>query len=216
MEEFNNSNERLAYIFEESGKTKSRFAVDCGINASNFIKMLNGKVGVSFDNAKKIENAYGYSSAWLLKGTGNMKVKDWVAEDANVGSIPYYDELPVSAGSYDLATIPIDERPTKFVTFPGLSEGQFAFPVIGCSMEPTIKAGEVIVVTEVNNWERVDPDKVYLIITVDDRMIKHLSSDNENKNILWCISDNEHYTKFSIFKTEIKKIYRVTFHGSLL
>ncbi len=60
MEEFNNSNERLAYIFEESGKTKSRFAVDCGINASNFIKMLNGKVGVSFDNAKKIENAYGY------------------------------------------------------------------------------------------------------------------------------------------------------------
>ncbi len=216
MEEFNNSNERLAYIFEESGKTKSRFAVDCGINASNFIKMLNGKVGVSFDNAKKIENAYGYSSAWLLKGTGNMKVKGWVAEDANVGSIPYYDELPVSAGSYDLATIPMDERPTKFLTFPGLQDGQFAFPVIGCSMEPTIKAGEVIVVSEVNNWERVDPDKVYLIITTDDRMIKHLSVDNENDGILWCISDNGNYARFSILKSEIKKIYRVTFHGSLL
>lgn len=216
MEEFNSLSARLNHIVDTSGKTKTKFAADCDVNPSNFSKMLKGELGVSFTTAKKIEKVYGYSADWLLKRRGEMMVKVWNAEEAKADGIPYYDELPVSAGSYDLATIPIDERPTKFVTFPGLSEGQFAFPVIGCSMEPTIKAGEVIVVTEVNNWERVDPDKVYLIITVDDRMIKHLSSDNENKNILWCISDNENYSRFSIFKSEIKKIYRVTFHGSLL
>lgn len=216
MQEFNTLGERLAYIVEESGKTKSRFAVDCDVNASNFVKMTKGELGVSFATAKKIEAKYGFSAEWILKGKGDVMVKGWRPEEDRKNSFPYYKDLPVSAGSYDLATIPAEEVPSGYVTFPDLTDGQFAFRVTGCSMEPTIKAGEVIVVSEVSNWERVDPDKVYLIITVDDRMIKHLSVDSKDKSILWCISDNEHYTKFSIFKTEIKKIFRVTFHGSLL
>lgn len=216
MEEFNSLSARLSHIVDMSGKTKTKFAADCDVNPSNFSKMLKGELGVSFTTAKKIEKVYGYSADWLLKRRGEMIVQTWRPEGDKTYGIPYYDELPVSAGSFDLATIPVNERPTKYVTFPGLSEGQFAFPVIGCSMEPLIKAGDVIVVSEVNNWERVDPDKTYMIVTEDDRMIKHLSADNEDSSILWCISENENYSKFRILKSEIKRVYRVVFHGSLL
>ena len=31
-----------------------------------------------------------------------------------------------------------------------------------------------MVVDELNQWDKIDPDKIYLIFTNDERMIKHL------------------------------------------
>lgn len=215
MKYFNNSTERLSYLIEKSGKSQRAFALQAGIDPSNMTKIRNGVIGVTSSLAKKIERAFGYSALWLLKGEGDVELSK--EERTPVGAlIPYFDELPVSGGQYGLAAIPSDEVPSRYVTFPGLDEGSFAFPVVGCSMEPVIRAGEVIVVNEVNSWDRVDPDKVYMVITRDDRMIKHLSVDNDDPDVLWCISENEHYSKFRIRKSEIVKVYRVTFHGSLL
>ena len=53
-----------------------------------------------------------------------------------------------------------------------------------------------------------------MIITVSDRMIKHLSQDEENDEIIWGISPN--YPRVKIYKSEIKAIFRITFHGKML
>lgn len=81
-------------------------------------------------------------------------------------------------------------------------------------MQPEINSGDTVGVVPVDKWDMVDPDKTYLIVTNDDRMIKHLAIDEKDDEILWCISPN--YPKFPIRKEDIKAVYRVTFHGRIL
>lgn len=130
------------------------------------------------------------------------------------GSVPFYGGIPVSAGKGDLATILEETKPTGWINIPGMPSSIGAFPVIGCSMEPDIMPGDFIAIAQVDRWEYVDPNKTYMVITNDDRMIKHLAIDNDDENILWCISPN--YPKFKIYKEDIRMIYRVTFHGRFM
>lgn len=130
------------------------------------------------------------------------------------GSIPFYEDLPVSAGQQNLALIQATEKPSGWIKPAEVLTAIGAFPVIGCSMEPFIHQGDFITVAPVEKWDRVDPDKVYMIITVSDRMIKHLSQDEENDEIIWGISPN--YPRVKIYKSEIKAVFRITFHGKLM
>lgn len=155
-----------------------------------------------------------FNIKWLLTGEGEMlqgvPSKGVVPTEGN--GVPFFKELPVSAGKAELMLIENAERAAGFINITGVS-GMAAFPVIGCSMEPVIHAGDIVVVDDVDRWDRIDPDKIYLIFTHDDRMIKHLEMDENNSDILWCVSPN--YKRFSIQKADICKIYRVTFYGRL-
>ena len=150
---------------------------------------------------------------WLLTGEGSMLRSEKPHVSANpADGIPYYKEMPVSAGRADLMDVESSENAIGSINISGVS-GQYAFPVVGCSMEPVIHAGDIVVVDEMSQWEKLDPDKIYLIFTHDDRMIKHLECDENNNEILWCVSLN--YKRFSLQKTEILRIYKVTFYGRL-
>jgi phage repressor protein C with HTH and peptisase S24 domain len=157
---------------------------------------------------------------WLLTGEGDMLRKNdlqqlsfSVSEFKQKGYAPYYSEMLVSAGQYDLATIIQIEEPESWIKMPGLTVDGW-FPIIGCSMEPKVYAGDTIGVTQIDNWEKLDPDKIYLIITHDDRMIKHLEVDEANPNILWAVSEN--YKRFKIPTEDIIRIFRVVFAGKFI
>ena len=154
---------------------------------------------------------------YIISGEGKL-LKDDISDSglspavsAPSSGIPYYGNLLVSAGQYDLATVMQSEQPTGVIDIPGIPASIGAFPIIGCSMEPDIRDGDYVCIAPMDRFEAVDPEKTYLIITQDDRMIKHLAVDDENSEILWCISPN--YQKFQIRKSEILAIFRVTFSG---
>lgn len=138
-------------------------------------------------------------------------VGDVIARALTNDAIPYYGDLLVSAGEGNLAEVAASHTPTGWIDIPGIPKSIGALPVIGCSMEPDIKNGDYITIADIDSWEKVDPDKIYLIITHDERMIKRLCTDGEDDSILWCISPN--YPSFKIYKSDIVSIYRVTFYG---
>ena len=155
---------------------------------------------------------------WLLTGNGEMLLpeEEQTVPAAYVDAlsdrgIPYYEELPVSAGQ--LEVLLQSSKPTGYINIPGL-RAQALFPVVGCSMKPEINPGDVVGVEALNNWDSIDPDKVYMIITSDDRMIKHLELDDEDGEILWCVSPN--YKRFKIAKSNIKATYRICYVGKLM
>lgn len=204
-------------LSESIGKGRSQWAYD----------VLNPKkkVGISKNIAELISNKYPeINRAWLLGVDDNMllageaiKQEDGriaptaVSPIKTAGAVPFYGDLPVSAGQQNLATVLENMKSTGWMDIPGLSKSIGAFPVIGCSMEPDIRQGDFVCIAEMDRWESIDPDKIYMIITRDDRMIKHLALDKDNKDILWCISPN--YPTFKVYKSEILAIYRITFHG---
>jgi phage repressor protein C with HTH and peptisase S24 domain len=213
------TNERIKQVFKANGVSQYSFCnlVDIPVDTLKSTFKRNSEPG--FLIIKGIaENFPNIDLSWLLTGKGEM-IKGDTDESPSIlpfelkGAIPYYSDLPVSAGNYGLLNIPQEESPTGYMSIPGV-HAMALFPVIGCSMLPTIKPGDVIGINEINSWELVDPGKIYMIVTNEERMIKRLRIDNENDDILWCVSDN--YKEFKILKENIRTIYHVVYHGELL
>lgn len=201
--------ERIKKVIQESGLSVNQFASKIGFKQGNLSQILNGKRNADNRNLiKGIADTFNIKEEWLLYGTG----EEGGINEILASGVPYYKEVPVSAGRAELMEVEGEENAVGFIKITGVS-GKYAFPVIGCSMEPVIHAGDIVVVDELNQWDKIDPDKIYLVFTHDDRMIKHLETDEGNSEILWCISPN--YKRFSIEKTDILKIYKVTFYGRL-
>lgn len=211
----NNVSDRLAFFLKQKGKGQTAFEKDAGLGRG-YVKNASDNMGSKVMSKIK-KQCPDLNIDWLLTGEGSMLVDETnneapvVVNEKTKGAVPFYGDLPVSAGQQDLATVLDNMEPTGWINLPSFPESIGAFPVIGCSMKPEINPGDFISIVQVDKWDVVDPDKIYLIITHDDRMIKHLAIDDENEEILWCISPN--YQKFKIYKSEIVVIYRVTFHG---
>lgn len=126
----------------------------------------------------------------------------------NGPEIPYWN-LPVSAGR-SLVDIIGAAKPDGYINgLPGSDIAENILPVTGTSMEPEINPGAIIGVRKMNNWDTLNTERIYLIITTDDRMIKRIEHDAEIDNILWCVSPN--YPRFKIYKSDIIEIQRVCF-----
>lgn len=206
------SKERFIIYLKEKGIGQTAFEESSGLSRGQ----LAQKTGFSASTLEKIAVACrDLNVEWLLTGEGEMLKSPSSATEEETPrppqGVPYYADLPVSAGRLDVITA--DARPSGYVEIPGL-HATALFPVVGCSMKPDINPGDVIGIVPLESWDRPDPDKVYLVITADDRMIKHLEADDTDPDVLWCVSPN--YRRFSIRKSEIRFIYRVSYVGRLL
>lgn len=161
-----------------------------------------------------IDNYPDFNSSWLLTGKGEMlitgekNINDLVNEEPSLDSVPFWN-LQVSAG-HSVADIVGQKKPDGYINgLPGADIAENIFPVAGASMEPEVSNGAIIGVRQIDNWESLNTERIYMIITKEDRMIKRIEYDVENENILWCVSPN--YPKFKIFKDDIIEIQRVCF-----
>lgn len=199
--------QRLIEFIKSKGLSQRRFETIVGLS-NGYVNNISSGIGAA-KFAEISKHFPDLNRNWLLTGDGEMLG----SSEQTISGIPYYKDIPVSAGQAELQDSASREIVVGSINIGGVT-GKYAFPVIGCSMEPVIHAGDIIVVDEVNRWDRIDPDKIYLIITRDDRMIKRLEIDDDDDGKLWCVSHN--YKRFSINKEEIVRLYRVTFYGRLV
>ena len=165
--------------------------------------------------SRVVENYPLYNTNWLLTGKGEMLLSgeketanDLTSNEASLGAVPFWN-LQVSAG-HSVTDIIGQSKPDGYIKgLPGADIAENILPVSGASMEPEVSNGAIIGVRHINNWESLNTERIYMIITKDDRMIKRIEYDNENEDILWCVSPN--YPKFKIFKADIVEIQRVCF-----
>lgn len=204
--------QRIKEIIQYLNTSIETFSRKINISQDYLANAIEEKNGVKLVILQSILKTFDFiNPEWLIFGDGSM-LKSQVSSINNIGKgIPYYADLPVSAGQLD--TFMQDAEPTGWVNLPGVNS-KALFPVVGCSMKPEINPGDVVGIVQINSWEVVDPDKTYLIITHDERMIKHLAIDENDDSILWCISPN--YPKFKINKSDIKFLYRISFCGKLM
>jgi len=211
--------DRLFEYIESKGIRHTRFEKELGL--SNGYLKTQQKRGADLGESvllKIIDYCLDINPIWLLTGKEEM-IKDstllvsrnFIHEEPFKGGAPFYEDLQVSAGNLNVLPDK-EEKPTGFIKIPGVNATQF-FPVIGCSMEPKVFAGDIIGVNALNRWDRIDPDRIYMIITYENRMIKHLRTDNDREDILWCISPN--FKEFPMQKEEIRTIFQVVFIGRL-
>ena len=190
-------------------KKDSDFANHLGIAKQT---LSNWKKRNTFDAELIYTKCLQVNPSWLLTGAGAiLKDETPIVEYTNEipkGAVPYWD-LPVSAGHSVLDIIGKRDPVGYIKNLPGIEIAEHILPVTGMSMEPEVSSGAIIGVKRIDNWETLNTERIYLIITQDDRMIKRVEPDPDNSDILWCVSPN--YPKFKIYKSEIIEVQRVCF-----
>ena len=199
----NGIKKRVVQVLKYKKINVNRASKILGIPQRTLNRQVNedGNVGIDLVNAI-LNNYTEISPAWLVLGEGDMLQKENVTVNSGV---PFYNDLPASAGHRD-AFDPAKETPSSYVSLP-VGGADFYFPVSGNSMEPEINDGDIVGVKRVERSEGIEHGVVYMVVTNDARMIKRCYHDNNDPELIWCVSPN--YPSFPIHKNDVCALFRV-------
>lgn len=206
--------QKLREYFEDKGITQTELATRLTVTQSHISQMLTGKKPISKKRAQQLAELYGLSYSWLLTGEGEMMQASPAinapASD-NPNSLPYFGELPVSGGRIVQYSDIKQQMPSGYIDIPQTRGADFLFPVVGCSMAPTIEEGDIIGVRHTESFEAIDPDRVYMLVTRDnERMIKRILRYDATRALLTLGSDNPRVPDFTVPADMVIDIYKVT------
>lgn len=197
--------ERISLLFKIKKINANRASKLLGMPQRTINRQVNEDGRVGTELVYSLLNAFpDISPAWLLLGRGEIFIGE--VDFSVLKSVsPFYSDLPVSAGRKDVFELS-SEKPMGYISMPEWS-AQFYFPVSGTSMEPEIYSGDIIGVNRVESLREIDPDKIYMIVTNESRMIKRCHTDENDDSIMWCVSPN--YPAFKINKSDICAMFHV-------
>lgn len=200
----NNIKDRVIEVLRYKGLNVNRASGVFAIPQRTLNRQVNegGKVAMELVYAI-LDNFSEISPAWLIMGEGDMLREENIAMHCT--SAPFYSDMPVSAGLRD-SFDPLREKASGYISLPS-QNASFYFPVSGTSMEPEVFAGDVVGVVRVEPYDKIVPDAIYMIVTNDARMIKHCYVDENNPELLWCVSPN--YPSFPLNRADICAMFRV-------
>ncbi len=150
----NRTLQAINQIFRDTPSlTKGKFAEECGIGASKFSEILNGRMLAGADIMAILVGNYRINSEWLLTGKGSMlkNATDVVPEHTfqlrtdrkvDVQDVPLYD-FDASAGLVAIFNNH-NIQPEDFLRIPNLPPVDGAIYVRGESMSPLLKSGDIV------------------------------------------------------------------------
>ena len=217
-------------IYNGVAQTQRELAEKAGYNPTSFCAVLGGlnPLSTKFVNRVCALDRH-LRPIWVLTGEGEMTTtaqtsvrkgeqrplapKTFSTRKDDRPMVPYYPELPVSAGDVDAP--PYNDL-TDGVYIPGVKAEAY-FPISGCSMMPTVNPGDLIGVVSVDRYDRIDPDAIYMVITREgERMIKHIQPTPDDDPEIILFSDNPQYAPFRRMKEDIIRVLRVVYVGKKL
>lgn len=198
-----------------------------GLNQQNIADTLGCKIGkikqietgktatISYADAKLLEKKYKLSEQWLRFNIGDMFVGpsvedfDELEEEFNAAnniSLPYYNDIKVSAGTGCIAA----ESKKEYIKIPKIFlpnnySSLEALTVHGDSMESTFFDNDLIII-DVDKKELLN-GKIFIVMYEDELYVKRVFKMPQNKIILK--SDNLYYPDIEVISDNFKIIGQV-------
>lgn len=194
---------RLKIIREElSGISQSKLAELLGFPSYKIRDIESGKVKMSPDIARGLEEKFHFSFTWVMSGVGPKRKTGQIeeAEGAPYRSgeefvhVPRY-EIEASAGG---GCVVQSEQVVDYLAFKqewlkthlGLSAANLAvISVLGDSMEPYLFNGDLIMID--THVSKIESDAIYVLQVDGALLVKRIQKKMDGTVIVK--SDNEHY-----------------------
>jgi phage repressor protein C with HTH and peptisase S24 domain len=208
----NTVKERTLEFIKYKKISVKEFEIRCGLSNGYVASM---RKGFGADKLSNVLSAYPeLNREWLLFNEGEMTASpptEPPPEDADTILIPVRNLD--SRGGFDFnEEVGTPTYTTGYLPFPTsiARQGDVVIPIYGDSMEPTYKAGSMVLIREVELWrEYLELGCTYVIGLVDDRrVIKTVMAGSDADNFL-LVSINPSFQPQEISKDIIRSVWRV-------
>lgn len=166
--------------------TQKDIAEKMGTTTSNVSAALKGSERFLTDGfVYRFSNAFKgiFNEKWIISGNGdmtndNVSITDTPTTDKDIKIL----DIRVCAGH----GIGFDGEENKVIGYVNIPEftGCYGITVYGDSMYNTYMSGDTIFVREINDRRSIDNGQPYLIITKEDRLLKMIHIDYEQKRTI--------------------------------
>lgn len=213
----------------KNGLNKSFMAAVLGVKPNKFSEILNKRMMAGSDIMSNLCQHYRISAEWLLTGKGKMiKSPEAYRADEQSPSIIPLTESP--GKNLDVSEIPLYNVSASAgldklfadggellgkISVPDMPRCDGAVHVIGDSMYPLLKSGDIIAYKTVNDLQSINYGEIY-ILQLDNQgdisiVVKYIKHSDIGDDHIKLVSYNKEHDPKDIPLSWIQAIARVTF-----
>ena len=210
-------NERVKLIRKQLGMTQEQLAQRLGIGKAALSMIETGKAGLSARNRNILVQELNVNPEWLESGKGNMfnaepDLTAYMHRTDNslpLQSVPLYS-IEGTAGLVPLFADQAQAKPVNFIHIPNLPKCDGAIYIVGDSMYPLLKSGDIVFYKQVHDiMHSIIWGEMYLIsfdIDGDEYVsVKYLQKSDIPDHIV-LVSYNEHHKPMEIHVSRIRAL----------
>ena len=214
--------ERRGEIIKNSrDKSKSAFAEYLGTKGHIIDKYLRDERKITYEQVKKLCKQYGVSEEYMFQGKGiafpsKKPLPDPEQRLADMLNIPFSPNIlftNVEAFASNTVSVDLWEENQRF-HIPGVIGDLVAFNINGDSMAPTVRSGDMVICTPLDELKEIKDGEVYAVVTNAAVWVKRVQRcfDRFGRwTHIKLISDNkEEFDPFLVEVSEIRKLLKVT------
>lgn len=207
---------RMRLIRKQLDMTQEQLAQCLGIGKAALSMIETGKAGLSMRNRNILVQDFNVNPDWIETGKGRMfnaepNLTPYMHRTDNslpMQSVPLYS-IEGTAGLVPLFTEQAEIKPLNFIHIPNLPKCDGAIYVVGDSMYPLLKSGDIVLYKQLNNVEDVFWGDMYLLsIDIDGEeyiTVKYVQK-SEHEGFVKLVSQNQHHADKEVEISRIRAI----------
>ena len=207
---------RLKMIRKELGVTQDVIAQKLGIGKSALSMIETGRASLSERNKNILVQEFNVNPDWLETGNGEMFTcaKECMSflrpSDRTIPyqSVPLYD-VEGTAGLVPLFVDQQNQKPIDYIHIPNLPKCDGAIYIVGDSMYPLLKSGDIVLYKQLNNLDNIMWGEMYLLsIDLDGEeyiAVKYLQK-SSREGYVKLVSQNQYHADKDIPLGKIRAI----------
>ena len=208
---------RLKLIRKTLGMTQEQLAQRLGVGKTALSMIETGKARLSNRNKNIIVQEFNVSPEWLESGVGEMfnadpsLVKEFSRKTDNslpMQSVPLYS-IEGTAGLVPLFTDRMSIEPVNYIHIPNLSKCDGAIYVVGDSMYPLLKSGDIVLYKQLQSLEDVFWGDMYLLsidINGEEYITVKYVQKSDRAGYVRLVSQNQHHADKDVQVEKIRAI----------
>ncbi|MBE6182598.1 MAG: helix-turn-helix transcriptional regulator [Rikenellaceae bacterium] len=209
-------NERVKLIRKRLGLTQDQLAQRLGIGKAALSMIETGKTGLSSRNRNILVQELNVNPEWLETGRGEIfnAEPDLTAylhrtdNSVPLQSVPLYS-IEGTAGLVPLFADQEQIKPVNFIHIPNLPKCDGAIYVVGDSMYPLLKSGDIVLYKQLHDFDDIFWGDMYLLsIDIDGEeyvTVKYIQK-SERAGYVKLVSQNPHHADKDVDMRRIRAI----------
>ena len=208
---------RLKLIRKTLGMTQEQLAQRLGVGKTALSMIETGKARLSNRNKNILVQEFNVSPEWLESGVGEMfnadpsLVKEFSRKTDNslpMQSVPLYS-IEGTAGLVPLFADRMSIEPVNYIHIPNLPKCDGAIYVVGDSMYPLLKSGDIVLYKQLQSLEDVFWGDMYLLsidINGEEYITVKYVQKSDRAGYVRLVSQNQHHADKDVQVEKIRAI----------